>query len=290
MTWLRVRGFLRTAAGIIVATVVGGVAAAGDPGARRRSASATCRSPTACIAQLSRAVDPAVRAGRVRRVGGRVGAARGRVRRQGGGDLVVGADLRARRADPTARPGSPLRLQPHQTFAVASGGHTAAAVAAFLVFLLAYTPCVATVAAQRREIGMRWTAFGVGLQLVVAWTARRARVPGRAGVLVSAVAPVGPGVGGPLTAVLAAFDAGAHSLGEVAGRCDLPLDTVRACVDHLVRMGRLEAKQLAVGCPGGGCGSCASGTDDGTAGCGSSAPSGSPVGAGARGLSLARGP
>ena len=78
---------------------------------------------------------------------------------------------------------------------------------------------------------------------------------------------------GPLTAVLAAFEAGAHSLGEVAGRCDLPLDTVRASVDHLVRMGRLEAKELAMGCPTGGCGSCASGTDDGAAGCGSSAPS-----------------
>ncbi len=82
-----------------------------------------------------------------------------------------------------------------------------------------------------------------------------------------------PGAARPLTAVLAAFDAGAHSLDEVARRCALPLDTVRACVDHLVRMGRLEAKELAVGCPSSGCGSCASGADDGTAGCGSSAPS-----------------
>jgi ferrous iron transport protein B len=38
-----------------------------------------------------------------------------------------------------------------------------------MVFLLAYTPCVATLAAQRREIGLRWAGFGVGLQLVVAW-------------------------------------------------------------------------------------------------------------------------
>jgi hypothetical protein len=80
--------------------------------------------------------------------------------------------------------------------------------------------------------------------------------------------------GGPLTAVLAAFDAGAHSLDDVATRCGLPLDTVRASVDHLVRMGRLEAEELAIGCPTGGCGSCASGTDTGAAGCGSSAPSG----------------
>jgi ferrous iron transport protein B len=60
--------------------------------------------------------------------------------------------------------------QLHETFAVASGGHTAVAVVAFMVFLLAYTPCVATLAAQRRELGTRWTAFGIGLQLVVAWT------------------------------------------------------------------------------------------------------------------------
>jgi ferrous iron transport protein B len=57
----------------------------------------------------------------------------------------------------------------HQTFTAASGGHTGVAVMAFMVFLLAYTPCVATLAAQRRELGTRWTAFGVVMQLVVAW-------------------------------------------------------------------------------------------------------------------------
>lgn len=55
-------------------------------------------------------------------------------------------------------------------FAASSGGHTLPAVWAFLIFLLAYTPCVATLAAQRREIGLRWTIFGVALQLSVAWT------------------------------------------------------------------------------------------------------------------------
>ena len=39
-----------------------------------------------------------------------------------------------------------------------------------MVFLLAYTPCVATLAAQKREIGLRWTIFGVAIQLVTAWT------------------------------------------------------------------------------------------------------------------------
>ena len=50
-----------------------------------------------------------------------------------------------------------------------SGGHANAAVLAFLVFLTAYTPCVATVGAQRREFGWRWALTGVGLQLVFAW-------------------------------------------------------------------------------------------------------------------------
>jgi ferrous iron transport protein B len=54
-------------------------------------------------------------------------------------------------------------------FEISSGGHGNAAALAFMVFLLAYTPCVATLAAQKREIGVRWAAFGVGMQLAVAW-------------------------------------------------------------------------------------------------------------------------
>ncbi len=54
-------------------------------------------------------------------------------------------------------------------FVASSGGHPQAAAAAFLVFLLAYTPCVATLAAQKRQIGGRWTATGVVMQLAMAW-------------------------------------------------------------------------------------------------------------------------
>ena len=73
-------------------------------------------------------------------------------------------------ADPNAGL-APHQLQAHIThaFTISSGGATTAAVFAFLVFLLAYTPCVATVAAQRREIGGRWTLFGIGMQVGVAW-------------------------------------------------------------------------------------------------------------------------
>lgn len=77
---------------------------------------------------------------------------------------------------------------------------------------------------------------------------------------------------GPLSAVLGALDDGAGSLDEVARRTGLSRDVVSAGVDHLVRMGRLETRELGSGCPTGGCGSCASGTVDGAAGCGSAGP------------------
>ena len=62
-----------------------------------------------------------------------------------------------------------LGAQLKATFTESSGGHPGPAVAAFMIFLLAYTPCVATLAAQRREIGVRWTVAGIGIQLAVAW-------------------------------------------------------------------------------------------------------------------------
>lgn len=77
----------------------------------------------------------------------------------------------------------------------------------------------------------------------------------------------------PLRAVLDAFTAGAASLDEISTATGLDRDVVAASIDHLRRMGRIEAKELSMGCPGGGCGSCASGTADGTAGCGASGPS-----------------
>ena len=43
------------------------------------------------------------------------------------------------------------------------------AALAFLVFVLTYTPCLATVAEQARQIGGRLTTIAVVVQLVVAW-------------------------------------------------------------------------------------------------------------------------
>ncbi len=80
-------------------------------------------------------------------------------------------------------------------------------------------------------------------------------------------------VGGPLTQVLDAFEQGASSLADIASRTGLNAGMVEASVDHLVRLGRVEAKEMAMGCPSGGCGTCASASPEGTPGCGASAPS-----------------
>ena len=48
---------------------------------------------------------------------------------------------------------------------------TGASALVFLVFSLLYTPCVAAVAAVKRELGGRWAIFMVILQCVVAWLA-----------------------------------------------------------------------------------------------------------------------
>ncbi|MDO4686036.1 MAG: ferrous iron transport protein B [Corynebacterium sp.] len=72
-------------------------------------------------------------------------------------------------ADPEEQGKSALASAIRKDFDAASGGHPIAAVWAFMVFLLAYTPCVATLAAQRREIGLKWTLYGIGLQLTAAW-------------------------------------------------------------------------------------------------------------------------
>lgn len=72
-------------------------------------------------------------------------------------------------AEPEEQGRSQLAQAVREDFNTTSGGHPLAAVWAFMVFLLAYTPCVATLAAQRREIGLKWTLIGVGLQLATAW-------------------------------------------------------------------------------------------------------------------------
>lgn len=81
----------------------------------------------------------------------------------------------------------------------------------------------------------------------------------------------------PLRSVLDAFSTGAASRHEVCTRTGLSRDVVDAAIEHLVRAGRLEARELTVGCPDGGCGSCASGHGS-APGCGASGPSSARTG------------
>ena len=74
----------------------------------------------------------------------------------------------AEEPDDEATPGE-LGNRLREDFEVSSGGHTTAAVFSFLTFLLAYTPCVATLAALNREIGRRWMLASVAISMSTAW-------------------------------------------------------------------------------------------------------------------------
>lgn len=86
-------------------------------------------------------------------------------------EVVVGSFAQAFAVEEPADPAEPATLgdKLRETFEESSGGHGAAAALAFMVFVLAYTPCVATLAEQRRILGWRVTLAAVGAQLVAAW-------------------------------------------------------------------------------------------------------------------------
>jgi hypothetical protein len=79
-------------------------------------------------------------------------------------------------------------------------------------------------------------------------------------------------VSGPLTTVLAEMQAGTPTVAEIVRRSGLEDSVVRAAVEHLVRSGRVESRELSMGCPASGCGGCASANDDGAPGCGLPSP------------------
>lgn len=77
---------------------------------------------------------------------------------------------------------------------------------------------------------------------------------------------------GPLSLVSQALANGASSRADIAARTMLDPSVVDASLDHLIRMGRIKTEQLGSGCPDDGCGGCASGKADGSAGCGAAGP------------------
>ena len=54
--------------------------------------------------------------------------------------------------------------------AALKGAFTPLAAFAFMVFVLLYVPCVATVSAQAQEFGWKWAGISVAIQIVVPWT------------------------------------------------------------------------------------------------------------------------
>jgi ferrous iron transport protein B len=73
-----------------------------------------------------------------------------------------------------AEPGDPAHAgslgdRLRKSFNESSGGHGGSAALAFMVFVLAYTPCVAALAEQRRMFGWRPTGSALVVQLAVAW-------------------------------------------------------------------------------------------------------------------------
>lgn len=77
---------------------------------------------------------------------------------------------------------------------------------------------------------------------------------------------------GPLSIVLAELEAGTPTITEMVRSSGLDESVLRAAIDHLVRSGRVQSRELSMGCPESGCGGCASASDAGAPGCGLGAP------------------
>lgn len=86
-------------------------------------------------------------------------------------EVVVGALAQAYAVDEPAGVG-PSTLTEHlrASLDVSSGGAATAAGLALVVFVLAYTPCIATIGEQRRLFGTRVAVLAALGQLAVAWT------------------------------------------------------------------------------------------------------------------------
>lgn len=164
---IRVKGFLRTATGIILLTVFAVWLLQATPLPGKSGSFAAVDSENSVFAGVARVITPAF-------------APTGFDDWRTTSALVVGfvakeavlsswAQTYAIEDDTKPGAGQELGERVQSDFRASSGGHERAAVWAFLIFLLGYTPCVATLAAQRQEIGLRWTIFGVAMQLAIAW-------------------------------------------------------------------------------------------------------------------------
>ncbi|MFM1906039.1 MAG: ferrous iron transport protein [Actinomycetota bacterium] len=164
--WLRVKGFLREAAGIVVITVIAVWALMSIPLTSNYSFGEVPVEESA-YGTVSKAISP-------------VFAPAGFDDWHTTGALITGfvakevvisswAQNYAVDGQDDETQSKSLGVLLKSDFDKSSSGAPLPAVWAFLIFLTAYTPCVATVAAQKKEFGTRWALIGVGLQLGIAW-------------------------------------------------------------------------------------------------------------------------
>lgn len=66
-------------------------------------------------------------------------------------------------------PTTALMAAVQQDFEISSGGHGNLAALAFMIFVLTYAPCMAAVAAEKQEFGLKWVWFSIIGQTVLAW-------------------------------------------------------------------------------------------------------------------------
>jgi ferrous iron transport protein B len=173
-TWQKLQAFLRTASGIIVATVtvVWLLSSIPLPGAQAPSPAEPVSfghvdPADSVFGGVSRAIAPVFAPAGFDDWHASAALVTGFVAKE----AVVATTAQTYSAEEPAdvHQAGALGTALHDTFVRTSGGHVIPAVLAFMVFLLAYTPCMTTVAAQRAEIGTRATLMGIGMQLLVAW-------------------------------------------------------------------------------------------------------------------------
>ncbi|GAB2508387.1 ferrous iron transport protein B [Nocardia heshunensis] len=164
-TWQKMRGFLTTASGIIVATVTGIWLLASIPVGG--GSFGEVQPEHSALGAVSSAVSPAFAPAGFDDWHAGAALVSGFVAKEA---VVATISQSYSMADPGDGPAdAPLSDQLRETFRHSSGGHTIPAVLAFMMFLLAYTPCMTTLAVLRNTIGMRMTLMSVALQLSVAW-------------------------------------------------------------------------------------------------------------------------
>ena len=165
--WVRLRGFLRTAGGIIVITVVAVWALSSIPAPGAQGSFGQVPVADSLYGATAQAISPVFEPAGFGNWETTSALMVGFVAKEAVISSWAQTYATAEPADATTPGalGDALRV----SFDQSSGGHPIPAVLAFMVFLLAYTPCVATLAAQRAEIGLRWTVAGVAMQLAVAW-------------------------------------------------------------------------------------------------------------------------